>query len=176
MRWLIDGYNLIRRDPDLRAAEGEGLEAGRRALLRLVSAAARRTGDPLTVIFDGALVRGAPPSGGQIQVLYSRPPETADDVLVRLARQHREGAIIVTADRAVQDAARRAGATVIGADGFLSAIEDARATSGEGGRDAADADDENDEADRRSRRGGNPRRLSKDARATARALRRLRGR
>jgi hypothetical protein len=33
MRWLIDGYNVIRRDPDLRAHEAESLEAGRRALL-----------------------------------------------------------------------------------------------------------------------------------------------
>ena len=36
MRWLIDGYNVIRADPDLRAVEARGLQAGRAALLRLV--------------------------------------------------------------------------------------------------------------------------------------------
>ena len=45
MRWLIDGYNLIRRDPDLRDREIESLEAGRRALLHLLARAYR---DPAT--------------------------------------------------------------------------------------------------------------------------------
>jgi hypothetical protein len=43
MRWLVDGYNVIRRDPDLQAREAESLEAGRRALLHLI-ARARRAG------------------------------------------------------------------------------------------------------------------------------------
>src|SRR5438445_657064 len=54
MRWLIDGYNVIRRDPDLRAHEAESLEAGRTALLRLVARIARAGGDRFTVVFDGA--------------------------------------------------------------------------------------------------------------------------
>ena len=29
MRWLIDGYNVIRRDPELVAGEAAGLDAGR---------------------------------------------------------------------------------------------------------------------------------------------------
>src|SRR5207245_10450436 len=32
MRWLVDGYNVIRRSPELSAAERQSLEAGRRAL------------------------------------------------------------------------------------------------------------------------------------------------
>ena len=45
MRWLIDGYNLIRRDPDLRDREIESLEAGRRALLHLLARAYRDASD-----------------------------------------------------------------------------------------------------------------------------------
>src|SRR2546422_9364816 len=86
MRWLIDGYNVIRRDADLRAHEEESLEAGRTALLRLVAQAARAGGDRFTVVFDGAPASRPAPAGGQVEVIFSRPPEKADDVLARLAR------------------------------------------------------------------------------------------
>src|SRR5437667_9938417 len=87
MRWLIDGYNVIRRDADLRAHEEESLEAGRTALLRFVAGAARAGGDRFTVVFDGAPASRPALAGGQVEVIFSRPPEKADDVLVRLARQ-----------------------------------------------------------------------------------------
>jgi len=164
MRWLVDGYNVIRRDPDLRAHEAESLEAGRTALLRLVAHAARATGDRFTVVFDGAPASGPLSAGGQVEVIFSRPPEKADDVLVRLARQLGAGAAVVTSDRAVRDAAGRAGCAVISAEQFL----DARSAES----------DEDDHADlattKRPGKRGNPRRLSKEARAARRALRRLR--
>src|SRR2546427_4066451 len=96
MRWLIDGYNVIRRDPDLRAHEAESLEAGRTALLRLVAQAARAGGDRFTVVFDGAPASRPAPAGGQLEVIFSRPPEKADDVLARLARPLGAGSAGVT--------------------------------------------------------------------------------
>ena len=54
MRWLIDGYNVIRRDPDLRGHEAQSLEAGRRALCVLLARAAQTHDDQFTVVFDGA--------------------------------------------------------------------------------------------------------------------------
>src|SRR6185503_14425776 len=53
MHWLIDGYNLIRRDPALASREAESLEAGRIALCRVLAQAARGSGDRFTVVFDG---------------------------------------------------------------------------------------------------------------------------
>src|SRR5262245_19146646 len=103
MRWLIDGYNVIRRDPDLRDREREGLEAGRAALLAILARVATRLSDNFPVVFDGAQRRGGSPSPGRVQVIFSRPPETADDVLRWLAGTLREGAVVVTPDRAVQD-------------------------------------------------------------------------
>jgi len=167
MRWLIDGYNVIRRDPGLRAREGESLEAGRRALVHLVAALARRADDAFTVVFDGARRQGIGAPAGRVSVVFSRPPETADDVLIRLARTERQAAIVVTSDHVVQDAARRAGAAVVSAEAFLARAS--RPDSGEP-RDVAEKDEEEERpADKR----GNPRRLSKKARGTARALRRL---
>jgi predicted RNA-binding protein with PIN domain len=123
VRWLIDGYNVIRREPDLRAREAESLEAGRRALLHLLARAQRDPRDEFTVVFDGARVAGGAPSHGRIRTIFSRPPHTADDELMRLARQWRSGAIVVTSDRRIQDAARRAGAAALTAEQFLEALE-----------------------------------------------------
>lgn len=169
MRWLIDGYNVIRRDPDLRSREAESLEAGRRALLALVAGIARGSADDFTVVFDGARVGGPAPASGRVEVVFSRPPERADDVLIRLAGRWGDGAAVVTSDRMIADRARRARCAVLGAEEFLGAVA-APAEASEG------RDDDAEDADqaRRGRKRGNPRRLSKDARAARRALRRLR--
>jgi len=164
VRWLIDGYNVIRRDADLRAAEAGGLQAGRAALLQLVARAARQQSDHFTVVFDGAPATGPAATPGQVEVIFSRPPEKADDVLIRLARQSGEGAAVVSDDRAVADAARRARCAAISAEAFVAALA---------GAGVIDEDDRNDQDTAPKR--GNPRRLSKDARAAQRALRRLRG-
>ena len=163
MRWVIDGYNVIRRDPALRSREAESLEAGRQALVRFVAGLARRGGDDFTIVFDGARRGGAPPAAGRVSVVFSRPPETADDVVIRLAARWREGAVVVTSDRTIQHAAQRARCAVVGADEFLS-----RATPAPRGGVVEDDDEERPAAKR-----GNPRRPSKKARAAARALRRL---
>jgi predicted RNA-binding protein with PIN domain len=167
MRWLIDGYNVIRRDADLHAHEAAGLEAGRAALLALLARVAARLSDDFTVVFDGARRTGGAPSVGRVQVLFSRPPETADDVLRRLAATLREGAIVVTSDRAVRDSARRAGAVALTAEAFVEA-----ATA-----PAEDPEDPEDVDDDDAARGRGPsRRPSRAARAAERALRRLRSR
>jgi predicted RNA-binding protein with PIN domain len=163
MRWLVDGYNVIRRDPDLAQQEARGLEDGRAALLGVIAGAARVSGDPFTVVFDGARRSGGAPAGGQVQVLFSRPPETADDVLRRLASELRSAAVVVSSDRAVRDAAERAGAVAVTAEQFLNALE-------------SETEDERDEDDEAPPRGGNPRRPSRAERAARRVLGRLRAR
>jgi predicted RNA-binding protein with PIN domain len=164
MRWLIDGYNVIRRDADLRAREAESLEAGRRALIHLVAGLARRSTDDFIVVFDGARRRSAPAPGGRVSVLFSRPPETADEVVIRLAGQWRAGAIVVTSDRTIQHAALRARCAMVSAEDFLERARPA-------GREEAEVADDDEEASAPKR--GNPRRPSKRARAASRALRRL---
>lgn len=168
MRWLIDGYNVIRREPDLRAEEARGLEAGRRALLRRLAAVARRSSDRFTVVFDGAPTHAPAASGGQLEIIFSRPPQTADDVLMRWARQEGGGAAVVTSDRRVADAARRAHCTVVTAEAFMAGLD------APGADVEAPADFKEEHDDRPATKRGNPRRPSKRARAAQRALGRLR--
>jgi predicted RNA-binding protein with PIN domain len=189
VRWLIDGYNVIRREPDLRAREAESLEAGRRALLHLLARAHRDPRDEFTVVFDGARVAGGAPSQGRIRTIFSRPPHTADDELIRLARQWQSGAVVVSSDRRIQDAARRAGAAALTAERFFEALfmvaGSKRPALSEGGlsnerRDPAPADNpwakdpDSDIPEYPREKRGNPRRLSKKARRERRALGRLR--
>src|SRR5262245_30244292 len=166
MRWLIDGYNVVRRDADLKARETESLEAGRAALLALVARVARDLPDTFTVVFDGARRGGADPGSGRVQVIFSRPPASADDELRRLAASLRQAAIVVSSDRAVQDAARRADAVAISAEQFLDATD----------RASDDGDDDPDDDDVNEPRRGQAHRRSRTERAAERALRRLRNR
>jgi predicted RNA-binding protein with PIN domain len=170
MRWLLDGYNVIRRDPDMRSREAQSLADGRTALLHFVAAVARRCGDDFTVVFDGARVAGGEPVGGQVQVIFSRPPQSADQVLITLASQLRDASIVVSSDRTVRDAARRAGAAVVSADEFLDAAGTMEPSPQE------QKEDEEDDDDTPAGKRGNPHRLSREARATRRALARLRRR
>jgi predicted RNA-binding protein with PIN domain len=159
MRWLVDGYNVIRCDPGLAACEQESLQAGRDALCRLLANAARTSGDQFTVVFDGARGGGTALGSRGVRVVFSRAKERADDVLARLASA---GVAVVSTDREVQKAAARAGAIPITADDFLARVLASPSPDRE----------EEDEA-LREPKGGNPRRLSKKARAAARALNRL---
>jgi predicted RNA-binding protein with PIN domain len=171
VRWLVDGYNVVRRDPDLRAREAESLEAGRRALLHRLAWALRTLRDEFTVVFDGARRSGGEATAaGRIRVVFSRPPATADDELMRLARQLGNGAVVVSSDRKVQDAARRAGSAVLTAEQFLEALDVPATPSG---ADPPDIKDDSEAEPAREKR-GNPRRLSKKARKAQRALGRLR--
>ena len=110
---LIDGYNLIRQSERLSEQERRGgLEAGRTALVRALSAYRAATGDRVTAVFDGdegiGTVTGARRQEG-VAVIFSRPPDSADDVIVtQVRRRHgKKAVLVVSSDRKILDAARR---------------------------------------------------------------------
>src|SRR6266446_4246085 len=98
MHWLVDGYNVIRRAPELAERERESLEAGRQALCRLLSNVARVSGDRFTVVFDGNRGGGSFPAGPGVHAMFSSARETADRVLARIATA---GVAVVSNDREV---------------------------------------------------------------------------
>src|SRR5262245_10071185 len=138
MRWLVDGYNAIRRWPELAAAERHGLEAGRGALCALLSRAAQASGDEFTVVFDGAQAGGVGHGGPGVRVVFSSARETADAVIARMAAG--SGAV-VSSDRELMRAAARSGAVVVTVDEFLARVERlARQASRPAGDAGADAE------------------------------------
>ena len=170
MRWLVDGYNVIRRAPKLASRERESLEAGRRALCALLADVARYSPDTFTVIVDGTETGGRTVGGAGVTVIFSSARESADHVLAKMAR---EGGAVVSNDREVGRLAERAGAIVVTTDQFLARIERARHLPHVEETDEESHKEEDDEPARGPRKAGNPRRLSKKQRAAKRALGRL---
>jgi predicted RNA-binding protein with PIN domain len=171
MRWLVDGYNVIRRAPELASRERESLEAGRRALCALLVEVARRSSDTFTVVFDGVETGGRTTGGAGVTVIFSSARESADRVLAKMARE--SGGAVVSNDREVRSLAGRAGAVVVTTDQFLERIERGRHPQRVHEPGVESDKDEHDEPARGSRKAGNPRRLSKKERAAKRALGRL---
>jgi hypothetical protein len=104
MIFLIDGYNVTRRDA---ATEGLSIAEQRDALVRRLRA---RGGSLLgtgriVVVFDGEGGAGVSSmSGSPVDIVFARGG-SADDEIVRIVRNSAEKVVLVSADR---DLARRA--------------------------------------------------------------------
>ncbi|MDF3288551.1 NYN domain-containing protein [Streptomyces sp. RB6PN23] len=106
---VVDGYNVTKTGyPTL------PLEKQRLRLLGGLAVLAAQTGAEVTCVFDGAELAApvllAPPRG--VRVLFSKPGETADELIRRLVRAEPPGrpVVVVSADREVADGVARAGA------------------------------------------------------------------
>ena len=123
MNYLIDGHNLIGKLPDLRLDDPED-EMKLTARLRLF---AQRAHALVTVVFDPgpAYMAGRRPTGGEVRVIYARLGDTADRVIVGMARRpaSRRGLTVVTSDRAVTAAVRAEGLPVITSEAFVGMMQ-----------------------------------------------------
>ncbi|MDT7884826.1 MAG: NYN domain-containing protein [Thermoflexus sp.] len=123
MPFLIDGHNLIGALPDLDLDDPDD-EA---RLVERLQRLAWRTGRRITVVFD----RGAPGgmatsfSRGGVTVRFAPAGVSADELMIRQIRAERNprGLIVVSSDRAVQEAARRQGASAWSAAQFRAYME-----------------------------------------------------
>jgi predicted RNA-binding protein with PIN domain len=124
-RLIVDGYNLIRQSPSLREVESRDLQMGREALIRQLASYKRIRGHQITIVFDGwrsgSLTESQQWERG-ILVIYSKRDERADEVIKRLAKRFRQGAVVVTSDREVAHFAERVGATAVSSEEFEGRI------------------------------------------------------
>jgi predicted RNA-binding protein with PIN domain len=126
MRILIDGYNLIRRIPELREADRSDLAEGREALLEQLSLYRRGKQHRITVIFDGA---DAIHHGGSsektvgIAVRYSARGRSADQEIIEACRNS-QADLLVSGDRELTDAAARNDITAVSPDLFWDKVQD----------------------------------------------------
>jgi len=128
MRIIIDGYNLIRRIPELVSFESVDFEEGRKYLIQELSGYRAGKGHRVTVVFDGAgsihLGEGRKKERG-ITVIYSRQGHSADDVIANMC--HDGGAdLVVTGDRELRDRADRAGVPSVDPELFWERVEGER--------------------------------------------------
>ena len=157
MRIIIDGYNLIRRVPELRALDRADLEAGRDGLVNELSTYRAGKGHRITVIFDGAesvhLGGGSEKVAG-ITIRYSARGQSADSVIQKMCREG-QADVVISADREIMDVARKTGATPISPDLFWDKVQDEMYRRFKG--------EENEEEEKRGK-GEKGRKLSKEQR------------
>src|SRR5262245_20665405 len=117
MDLIVDGYNLIGTEQGLHGA----LENKRSRLIGQLSQYQEIKGFALTVVFDGwrsgSVNDGTEKTSG-ISIVFSRLGESADAVIVRLARTKGGGCVVVTSDRAGRNAVERFDAVAISAAEF----------------------------------------------------------
>jgi len=122
MPLLVDGHNLIGRMPDMSLADADDEAELVRRLRRYCQRNRRRA----TVVFDGGLIGGIAPalSAPPVEVVFAAEDESADRILVRRIRRARDprGLLVVSSDRAVQEAARAQGARVIASETFAAQL------------------------------------------------------
>ena len=108
VRILVDGYSLLHNWPELAPGKARHSAAARDELIHVLTRFQDADGTPITVFFDGA---GAPPdatngeASQDVEVLYSRIGQTADDLIERAAHRFKTyGEVLaVTNDVAERD-------------------------------------------------------------------------
>jgi predicted RNA-binding protein with PIN domain len=162
MHIIIDGYNLIRQSDSLRRYERQSLEAGRRALIINLAEYKRKKGHQITVVFDGwegGSIREERDRQNNINIIYSRRGEKADDVVKRLSDNSQEETIIVTSDREIVSYVTRRSKTALSSPEFEMIMM--RATAEPAGDVFSEKNDREEETDRASGKKGPARRLPK---------------
>ncbi len=127
-RILVDGYSLLHNWPELAPGKPRHSATARNELVRVLIQYCDATGTPVTVIFDGAgTARGTPetPSTADIEVLYSRAGQTADDLIERAV--HRLLAygevLVVTDDFAERETVLSLGGMASSCFSFIQTVE-----------------------------------------------------
>ena len=132
---IVDGYNLILRSSRLKPGPNRTLRESRDKLVNLLSWMMGANDVRYLVVFDGTEASGRDEASGRVQVMFSRLPDKADDVIRRLVEKKVGGdeeITVVTADLEVARHARAMGADISLADLFLAAaLGDAGRAAGE---------------------------------------------
>lgn len=100
--FVIDGYNLLHRGYPALLGEGDLAEARERLERKLQAFHALwEPGARIVLVYDGASgIVGGPRRESSLEILFSRPPQQADDVILDLCRrlEGRRDVQVVTSD------------------------------------------------------------------------------
>ena len=130
LRILIDGYSLLHNWPELAPGRPRHSAAAREALIHKLTLYRDATGTPITIFFDGA--NTAPNKAGvestpELEILYSRAGQTADQMIERAAHRFREfgDVLAVTDDHAERDTVVAMGGMASSCWNFIQNVESA---------------------------------------------------
>src|SRR6266403_1108709 len=102
VRILIDGYSLLHNWPELAPGKPRHSAVARDELIHIITQYRDAIGTPITIFFDGA---GAPVgtpaalSTAEVEVLYSKSDQTADQMIERAAHRFADyGEVLAVTD------------------------------------------------------------------------------
>jgi predicted RNA-binding protein with PIN domain len=132
VRILVDGYSLLHNWPELAPGQPRHSAAAREELIYRLTLYQDAVGTPITIFFDGG---GAPTgtprpdSTHQLEVLYSRKGQTADDMIERAAHRFQPyGEVLaVTDDFAERETVLSLGGLASSCWNFIQTVENALA-------------------------------------------------
>ncbi len=128
VRILVDGYSLLHSWPELAPGKPRHSAAAREELIYWLTRYRDAIGTPLTIVFDGG---GAPVgtpathSTPELEILFSRSGQTADDIIERVAhRMTPFGEVLaVTDDNAERDTVIAMGGLASSCLSFIQTVE-----------------------------------------------------
>jgi predicted RNA-binding protein with PIN domain len=130
VRILVDGYSLLHSWSELARGRPRHSAAAREELIHWLTRYQDTVGTPITIFFDGAGAPNGTPaalSTPEVEVLYSRAGQTADQMIERAA--HRFGSygevMAVTDDRAERETVMSLGGLASSCANFIQSVESA---------------------------------------------------
>jgi len=133
MHWILDGYNIMLGDEKLGKAARNNLEGARDELIREIIGAENLRRESVFLIFDGKSGGPTEKITPNLQVKFSKPGETADDVIKSMVRNYKKriSVLVVSDDRAIVNYAKQCGAKVVSSTDFLTLTRARKSKSNE---------------------------------------------
>lgn len=127
VRILIDGYSLLHNWPEVAPGQPRHSERARDELVAILTQYHDATGEPITIFFDGAGARASAPkpeSNRNVEILFSRAGQTADDMIERAAHRFQDygEVLVVTDDNAERNIVGGMGGSVCSCANFIRMI------------------------------------------------------
>ncbi len=132
VRILVDGYSLLHNWPELAPGRPRHSAAARDELIHHLTLYRDAAGTPITIVFDGAnhdIRRSAVESTPEMEIIYSRSGQTADDIIERVTHRLRPygEVLVVTDDFAERDTVIALGGMASSCSNFIHTMADALA-------------------------------------------------
>jgi predicted RNA-binding protein with PIN domain len=127
VRILVDGYSLLHHWPELAPGSPRHSMQARDELIRVLTLYRDAIGTPITIVFDGAGKSASTefPSTPDLEIIYSRSGQTADQIIERVAaRMGDYGEVLaVTDDYAERDTVFYHGGMASSCANFVKDVE-----------------------------------------------------
>jgi predicted RNA-binding protein with PIN domain len=123
---IVDGYNFLYGSARYGSLGFMGPMEAIEDLIEDLRRYKKAKGFPITVVLDGMRTPGTRVGRHTekgISIVYSRKGECADDIILRMAKERPQGAVVVTSDRRLSDLCLEAGAAVMSVMEFERRME-----------------------------------------------------